>query len=125
MKLLKSIILLLIALLLGIILIPIGIVFTFIKLIICMKFIEAYNHFCKLLFSIAISIDQLGNTACKYLFNAIFIKNDIIEFGNINETVSSVLGKNYKNNNLTFLGKKLNLILNLIETNHTLKSIEN
>ena len=59
------------------------------------------------MFDLAHSIDQTGNVICERLFNHILIKSRIHRFGNPDETISSVLGKNKVINNLAFLGKGL------------------
>jgi hypothetical protein len=76
------------------------------------------------LFKIALAIDQLGNVVCAKLFNIILITNIGYKFGKEDETISSVLGKNKKQNTLRFLGKLLDLILDQIDKNHSIKSIE-
>jgi 8-oxo-dGTP diphosphatase len=117
---LRSIILLFVAIFLGVILIPIGVLYTGFK-----KFFKP-KYLAEIFYRMAYSIDQLGNTSCKYFFNDVLIKNDIDNpFGNPDETISSVLGKNYLKNNLTILGKILNTILDFLDTNHSVKSIEN
>ena len=73
---------------------------------------------------LAISIDQAGNVVADDLFNLILIKNSYDRFGNEDETISSVLGKNHKHNTLTYFGNALTTLLNAIDPNHTLKSIE-
>jgi hypothetical protein len=116
---LRSIVLLLVAVVLGSFLIPIGIIYTVFKKTFQLKYLA------EIFFRIAYSIDQLGNTACKYFFNDLFIKDDTEHpFGNPDETISSVLGKNYLKNNLTFIGELLNNLLNFLDTNHSVKSIE-
>lgn len=74
--------------------------------------------------TVAVSIDQLGNVVCKDLFDVTLIKKQGYRFGNPDETISGVLGKNQKLNTLTFTGKVLNSILSLIEKDHSIKSIE-
>lgn len=79
----------------------------------------------KWFFILAISIDQLGNVASSELFNAIMIKNySIHRFGNEDETISSVLGKNKRGLSLKFTGKLLVLLLSAFEEDHSIKSIE-
>lgn len=72
----------------------------------------------------AVSIDQMGNTIGAPLFNDIFIKVGGYKFGNTNETISSVIGKNYRDNTLSRCGKLLRRILDFMDDNHSLKSIE-
>lgn len=75
--------------------------------------------------NLAIAKDQYGNALGKYLFNFILIKNNGYKFGNIDETISSVIGKNKIGNTLNLLGRFLDKILNLLEKNHSIKSIDN
>jgi len=73
---------------------------------------------------LAIAIDQYGNGLCSYLFNQILIKKGGHQFGNIDETISSVLGKNKLFDTLTWLGKFVDKILDLFEKDHSIKSID-
>ena len=73
---------------------------------------------------VAISIDQLGNVVCSDLFDVTLIKKEGYNFGNPDETISGVLGKNQKLNTLSLVGKILNFILSQIEKDHSIKSIE-
>jgi hypothetical protein len=123
MKLFKNLLLLLVAIILGVILIPIGVIFAVVKFLLISNYKTAYNIITDLIFNMALGIDQLGNTSCKYFFNATLIKDDSIQFGDVDETVSSVLGKNYLANNLTKTGKALNFILDSIDAKHSIKSI--
>lgn len=74
--------------------------------------------------TVAVSIDQLGNVVCKDLFDLTLIKKEGYLFGNPDETISGVLGKNQLKNTLSGVGKILNKILNSIEEDHSIKSIE-
>jgi hypothetical protein len=76
------------------------------------------------LFKCAVADDQQANTYLAKLFNDILIKKNGHKFGNPDETISSVLGKNLKLNKLSLMGKGLNWILNLIEKDHSIKAIE-
>jgi hypothetical protein len=73
----------------------------------------------------AISLDKYGNRSYRTLFNLYLIKKHGYKFGNGNETISSVLGKNQLSNTLTKKGMLLATILNFIDTNHCIKSIDN
>lgn len=79
------------------------------------------DHFYK----IAVSIDQLGNVIGSDLFNDIMISKDGFKFGNEDETISSVLGRNYKTNTLKTTGKILRWTLDKIQPNHCVNSIGN
>lgn len=88
--------------------------------------ISLYNHeFDKWNAQLAISKDQYGNGLGKYLFNSLLItKLSKNKFGNIDETISSVIGKNKINNTLTMLGRQIDFLLNLFEENHSIKAID-
>jgi len=74
--------------------------------------------------SSAISLDKFGNREFRTLLNkALKIKSGY-EFGNMNETISGVLGKNERDKTLSKTGKGLVYILNKIDKNHCLKSID-
>ena len=75
---------------------------------------------------LALSLDQLGNVIADDLFNWLLIRDDhIARFGDEDETISSVIGKNYLENNLTMLGRALRYLLHILDTNHSVNSIEN
>jgi hypothetical protein len=103
---------------------PLGLIITF--------FINLYKRRWKFSFkrlddqflSIASSIDASGNVVCKDLFNLILIKKGGYEFGKRKETISSVLGKNQRDNTLTGIGKSVAFVLDKIDPNHCLKSID-
>ena len=59
----------------------------------------------------ALTLDKLANREFRTLWNKTLILKDGIQFGNINETISSVLGKNILANKLTKTGKVLVFIL--------------
>lgn len=73
---------------------------------------------------VAVAIDQLGNVVLGSLLNDILITNSGYKFGNPDETISGVLGKNYLLGTLTALGKFFCMLLGRIEVNHVTKSIE-
>jgi hypothetical protein len=76
------------------------------------------------LLQIAISIDQLGNVMMQHLLNVLWIKKDGYRFGNRDETISSALGRNKNLGTLTLLGRGVDRILDVIDTNHSLNSID-
>ena len=71
----------------------------------------------------AVAIDRFGNSQYRSLFNAWFVAENGYQHGNINETISSVLGKNELYGRLTKAGKILVSILNFIDKDHCFKSI--
>lgn len=72
---------------------------------------------------LAVNIDRFGNYQFRSLFNAILIAENGYRFGDFRETISSVLGKNKQQNTLSKLGRVLDRILDIIDKNHTIKSI--
>jgi hypothetical protein len=75
--------------------------------------------------SSATNLDKFANREFRTLLNKTLITKDGYKFGNINETISSVLGKNESTNTLTKTGKVLVWILDKIQKNHAYKSINN
>ena len=73
---------------------------------------------------LAIAKDQYGNAIGKYFFNWLLIKKDGYKFGNVDETISSCVGKNKVKGTLTIFGKGLDFILDMLETDHSIKSID-
>jgi len=115
-----GILLLLISTILFILTIPIGFLYgIFYKLF--TKSIVGLGEFS---LKVAISLDQLGNVLMQHLLNEIMIVSGGYKFGNRDETISSVIGKNEERNTLSAFGKLINLILNLIDANHSLNSID-
>ena len=121
-NLLISFFLIIVAFFIFIFVLPFGIIYQIIG--ICtkkQKIIYLKDYF----FKIAQCIDQLGNVVDRELFNDVLITKDSKDaFGDNQETISSVLGKNLETNTLSKTGVWLNKILNLIQPNHALISIE-
>lgn len=74
---------------------------------------------------LALSTDQYGNALSKYLFNQVLIKKEGHQFGNIDETISSCIGKNKVTGTLTWLGRVVDYVLDLLDPDHSIKSIDN
>ena len=74
----------------------------------------------------AIQNDKYCCHADAELLNALFLTKDSKHlFGNIKETISSVLGKNYLAGTLTEQGYEICALLNGMENDHVLISIDN
>lgn len=99
---------------------PIGLLFGFFKQLFS-KGLRGINEY---FLELAISIDQLGNVLMQHLFNALWIKKGGYQFGNRDETISSALGKNKQLGTLTNFGKAIDKILDSIDPNHSLNSID-
>lgn len=73
----------------------------------------------------AVDIDRFANRNFRTLWNMTLRTPEGYHFGNINETISSALGKNKLNKTLTRLGSILCYILDKLDKNHCIKSINN
>jgi 8-oxo-dGTP diphosphatase len=73
---------------------------------------------------VAISVDQLGNVIMQHLLNVAWIKKGGYPFGNRDETISSALGRNKQDKTLTWFGLKIDWILDQLDPNHSLNSID-
>jgi hypothetical protein len=85
---------------------------------------SGYKTLDEYLFNCALATDQHANVFLAKLFNDIIIKTGGHKFGNPDETISSVLGKNKLLGKLSYFGKVLDFILHLLDNNHSIKSIE-
>lgn len=99
---------------------PLGLLFGIFHTLFKKGFKGVGEYFLK----IAISIDQLGNVLMQHLLNVLWIKKGGYTFGNRDETISSALGKNKKLGTLTSFGKLIDILLDKIDPNHSLSSID-
>lgn len=99
---------------------PLGLIYGLLRKFV-VKGITGIGEFC---LKIAISVDQLGNVLMQHLLNTLWIKKGGYKFGNRDETISSALGRNNKLGTLTAFGKSIDRILDLIDPNHSLNSID-
>lgn len=106
------------------ILFPLGLLITFAVNLYKRRWKFSFKRLDQQLLSIATSVDTSGNVICKDLFNLILIKESGYQFGNRKETISSVLGKNQRDKTLTRTGNVIVFILDKIETDHCLISID-
>lgn len=74
--------------------------------------------------SSALSLDIYANREFRTLWNKYLRTKDGYKFGVNGETISSALGKNERDGTLTETGKKLVWILNKLDDNHCMKSID-
>jgi 8-oxo-dGTP diphosphatase len=113
-----------VSILLSALLFPLGLLITFFINLYKRRWIFSFKRLDEQFLSIATSIDASGNVVCKDLFNLILIQKGGYEFGKRKETISSALGKNQRDNTLTHTGKVIAFILDKIDPNHCLKSID-
>ena len=82
---------------------------------------------CSYCFNVLKGIDEGSNATLAPLFNAILLKfwrKDRYKFGIPEETISSVLGKNYETKTLSWLGLFISWLLDKVQKNHVIKSIQ-
>ncbi len=130
-KLIKSLVLFLIASVLSVVLLPLGIIWTVGEILVrIFTSSEKKSAFAKSIWfltatmhSLALGLDQIGNAVCRDMFNRLLIEENGYKFGKVQETISSVLGKNQMLDTLSLWGWILISILELFERNHCIKSI--
>ena len=115
-----GVLLLFTSIILFILTVPLGIVYGYLYKL-SYKSVAGLGEFS---LKIAISIDQLGNVIMQYLLNDVMIVNNGYKFGNRDETISSVIGKNIERNTLSGVGKLFNFWLDFIDAGHSLNSID-
>ena len=69
------------------------------------------------------AIDVFANVNGAEFFNSIFISEGGYKFGNPQETISSVIGKNQRDKTLSIAGQILRWSLDKVSDNHCLDSI--
>jgi hypothetical protein len=115
----------LVAVVLSSILLPIGFIWGVGEALVNRGWKSGWERISDYFYDMALSVDQLGNVTCKELFNDVLIVNSSTNrFGNPDETISSVLGKNKRDNTLTKGGKVLASILDKLDKNHITNSID-
>ena len=130
-NLIKSLVLFWVAGILSVILLPLGIIWTVGEILVrTFSSSQKKSAFAKSLWfltatlhSLALWLDQIGNAVCRDIFNRLLIEKDGYKFGKVQETISSVLGKNQMLDTLSLWGRILVSILELFEEDHCLKSI--
>jgi len=124
-KLGSGLILFIISSFLSLIFTPVGLLYGLFKSFYDRHFIDGIIDVDRKLYDLACTKDLTGNISCSELFNSTLIKkNSKNLFGKKNEYISSVEGKNQLDNTLTKTGKILSNILNKIEKDHCIKSIQ-
>lgn len=113
-----------VSLFLAVLLFPLSLLITFFINLYKRRWKFSFKRLDEQFLSIATSVDASGNVVCKDLFNLLLIKKGGYEFGKRKETISSVLGKNQRDNTLTSVGKGVAFVLDKIDTDHCIKSID-
>ncbi len=119
-----GVILLLVSFILGSVLLPFGFLWFVFKSWYKQTFKGGVSRISDQSRDCAVSIDRTFNVLCEDLFNDILITKEGYKFGNGKETISSVVGKNKVKDTLSYMGKILDSILDWLDENHSIKSIE-
>ena len=128
----KSLVLFLIASVLSVVLLPLGIIWTVGEIIVRIfsssqkksAFAKSIWFLTATLHSLALWLDQIGNAVCRDMFNRLLIEEDGYKFGKVQETISSVLGKNERDWTLSLGGLLLVIVLDSIDKDHCRNSIQ-
>lgn len=120
-NLVKSALLFFIAVFLLITTAPIGILFAIIRQLFQSKVVMLNIY----LLEVALVLDQAGNVIMQHFLNFVLLKKKkrAYLFGNKNETISSVIGKNSLTGTLSSVGLWTDALLNFIDNRHSLDSI--
>ena len=131
-NLIKSLVLFWVAGALSVVLLPLGIIWTVGEIIVRIfsssqkksAFTKSIWFLTATLHSLALWLDQIGNAVCRDMFNRLLIEEDGYKFGKVQETISSVLGKNERDWTLSLGGLLLVILLDVIDKDHCRNSIQ-
>lgn len=115
--------LLIVAIILNAVFFALSIIFDPIYYLITLKWQTGLNHLGDWFRKMALSIDQFGNASSATILNFLFRKKGGIDFGDEDDSVSYVIGRNYFHGTLSIFGKLIRLILHLIDRDHVRKAI--
>lgn len=141
-KLLYSLVLLVVSVALACVMLPLGILWTTVEIIIRFLYFcllglgftkprwkngageKSLWYLSSIIRSIAIGLDQIGNSVCRDMLNRLLITSGGYSFGKVQETISSVLGKNERDWSLTRIGRAIVAVLDRLDPGHCEKSIQ-
>ena len=114
------------SILLGIVLLPVGLIWGFIACFHKHRLQTGLRRLNSKLRYLAVALDKYGNVICSEWFNVWLIKTESKhKFGHIHQTISTVIGFNLKHGTLTPLGKGVNKFLDFsFGKNHSLDAIK-
>lgn len=107
-----------------VVLLPFGIIASLVRFFHKKKVSTGIKSLSTQFLTVAIAVDQLGNVVCASLFNYTLRKSGGYLFGNPDETISGVVGKNKRSGHLTGAGRALDWLLEKLDPDHSIKSIE-
>ena len=106
----------------GLILIPLGMLFSFTLAFLTVQWnpipkLKAYVN------ALGVALSQLLNTTCSDLFNDILITGDGFRFGNPDFTTSATLGMNQQDETLKPLGRTFVWVLDKVDKDHCINAL--
>lgn len=120
-----------VAIALGSVLLPLGMLWTLGEIAVRFLFPNGRSagekglwYLSSIIRSIAVGIDQIGNSVCRDMLNRLLITSGWYSFGKVQETISSVLGKNQETATLTFFWAIIVELLDTLDKNHCKDSIQ-
>ncbi len=106
----------------GLLLIPLGLLFSFTRAFFTVQW-NPFPKFKLYINALGVALSQLLNTTCSELFNEVLITADGMAFGNPDFTTSATLGANQQERTLKPLGKAFVWVLDKVEKNHCINAI--
>ena len=123
-SLLINIILVLTALTFNVLLTGVFLIYNVVLMFVGFKFLTGLKNLSTYFYTIAVSLDQYSNVTLYPVLNKFLIKGDnVILFGNEDDTISYVIGRNKYKNSLTKFGKFWAWFLDAVDKNHLDKTI--
>jgi len=101
----------------------VSMVFTPIYYLITFKWKSGLNQLDKWFLCLAIGLDQFGNASCSKVLDLTMQKNGV-KFGDVDTTVSYILGRNKYKGTLTWFGKFICFVLHVIDKDHVEKAVD-
>jgi hypothetical protein len=91
--------------------------------IVSIKWQSGFNTLGDYFRKLAVSVDQFGNASTATILNFLLIKRNGIKFGDIDFTVSYILGRNYFHGTLSLFGRFIVWLLDLIDKEHVQNAV--
>ena len=110
----KNPLLFFIAVILAMVLLPLGFIYALITFRVSKS---------KYLFNLAFALDKIGNATLGVFMNDVLKKKGGVSFGNYDVTISYTLGRNQQLKTLTLLGRGVANILDFIDKDHCMKAV--
>jgi O-antigen/teichoic acid export membrane protein len=91
--------------------------------IVSIKWQSGFNALGDYFRKLVVSVDQFGNASTATILNFLLIKRNGIKFGDIDFTVSYILGRNYFHSTLSLFGRFIVWLLDLIDKEHVQNAV--